>query len=55
MTSREIGNFRFGAGNIPDEPIDLVIPKVKMLLKINGIISKIFRSQPETLPYLEMV
>ena len=32
MTSKEIGNFRFGAGNIP-EPIDLVIPESKDAVK----------------------
>jgi len=33
MTSRKIDNFRFGAGNIPDEPIDLVIPESKDAVK----------------------
>lgn len=33
MTSRKIGNFRFGAGNMPDEPIDLVIPESKDAVK----------------------
>ena len=33
MTSREIGNFRFVAGNIPDEPVDLVIPESKDAVK----------------------
>ena len=33
MTSRKIGNFRFRVGNIPDEPIDIIIPESKDAVK----------------------
>lgn len=33
MTSGEIGNFRFGAGSVPDEPTDLVIPESEEAVK----------------------